>query len=79
MILISIDKFAQKHVKSNPDVELTDIKSSLKSALNRKNAGTTCYQCGNPIWAVGSAVIGQDACFTCITGETDDSQDYEVK
>ena len=39
MILISVDKFAKKHVKSNPEVELEDIKSRLKNALKRKNDG----------------------------------------
>ncbi len=79
LILISIDEFAKKHVKSNPGVKIEDIKSRLENALERKNDGACCYQCGNPIWAIGSAVVGYDACFTCITGEADDSEDYEVE
>jgi hypothetical protein len=29
------------------------------------------------LWAIGSAIGGFDGCFTCITGENDDSGDYE--
>ena len=30
------------------------------------------------IWAIGSAIGDFDGCFTCITGEGDDSGDYEI-
>ena len=78
MIRISIEEFAKMHVKSNPGENLEDVISRLKHALKRKKAGTTCNVCGAPIWAIGSAVGGFDGCFTCITGEHDDSEDYEV-
>ena len=29
--------------------------------------------CGAPIWAAGSAITGSNLCFTCTTGEADDS------
>jgi len=35
--------------------------------------------CGAPIWAVGSAITGTNMCFTCTTGEADDSEDYEIE
>jgi hypothetical protein len=38
--------------------------------------GARCH-CGAPIWAIGSAVVG-NACFTCITSEADPSSDYEI-
>ncbi|MEC9488412.1 MAG: hypothetical protein UMV23_02870 [Halanaerobium sp.] len=79
MIPISVDNYAKKYVKKNPELKLEDIKFRLRDALKRKNDGACCNQCGNPIWAVGSAIVGHDACFTCITGETDDSSDYEVE
>ncbi|NLL53213.1 MAG: hypothetical protein GX248_10995 [Peptococcaceae bacterium] len=78
MIKISIEEFAKKYKKSNPDENLKDVTSRLKDALKRKKEGATCNVCGAPIWAIGSAVGGFDGCFTCITGEHDDSEDYEV-
>jgi hypothetical protein len=39
-------------------------------------AGARCH-CGEPIWVIGSAEAGH-ACFTCITGEADPSEDYEI-
>ncbi len=78
MIKISIKEFAQKYVKSNPDENIKDVISRLKDAVKRKNAGAICDICGKSIWAVGSAIAGFDGCFTCITGEHDDSEDYEV-
>lgn len=35
--------------------------------------------CGAPIWAAGSAITGINMCFTCTTGEADDSEDYEIE
>ena len=35
--------------------------------------------CGAPIWAAGSAITGTYLCFTCTTGEADDSEDYEIE
>lgn len=79
MIKISIDEYAKKYVKSNPEEDLDDVKKRLKSAAERKKEGATCAQCGSEIWAVGSALSGFDMCFTCITGENDSSNDYEVE
>lgn len=31
-----------------------------------------------PIWAIGTAIAGWHSCFTCLTGEADDSVDYEI-
>lgn len=78
MISISIKEYAKKHVKCNPDEDLNDVISRLKDAVKRKNSGATCSICGSSIWAIGSAVGGFEGCFTCITGEHDDSEDYEV-
>ena len=33
---------------------------------------------GQPIWAVGSTMCERNCCFTCITGESDDSGDFSV-
>ena len=34
---------------------------------------------GAPIWAAGSAITGSNLCFTCTTGEANDSDDYEIE
>lgn len=34
--------------------------------------------CGSPIWVAGSALVGSYMCFTCLTGEADGSDDFEV-
>lgn len=78
MVRISIQEYAKKHVKCNPDENFKDVISRLKDAVKLKNSGATCNICGASIWAVGSAVGGFEGCFTCITGEHDDSEDYEV-
>jgi hypothetical protein len=78
MIKISIKEYAKKHVKCNPKTNLKEVELGLKDAVKRKKSGAKCNVCGAPIWAIGSAVGGFDGCFTCITGEYDDSEDYEV-
>jgi hypothetical protein len=75
---ISIDRFAKMTVKDNPDENLADLKLRLEEAVERKKAGARCWQCGQPIWAIGSAIVGHNGCFTCITGEADHSDDYEI-
>ena len=44
-----------------------------------KRNGARCMICGAPIWAAGSGVTGTYLCFTCTTGEADDSEDYEIE
>ncbi len=75
---ISIKEYAEMHVECNPTMDLELFVLRLKETLKRKNSGTKCGVCGDPIWALGSATCGYDRCFFCITGEHDDSQDYEV-
>lgn len=75
---ISIDQFVQKYVQSNPEEKPADVKARLRDAVQRKKKGARCWQCGQPIWAIGTALVGHDACFTCITGEADHSEDYEI-
>ena len=78
MISITVEEFAKKYVKGNPGEKMEDVKSRLKAALSRKVNGDKCQVCGSPIWAIGSASGGFEGCFTCITGESDDSEDYEI-
>jgi hypothetical protein len=77
-IPISIDDFVKKHVKSNPGANAADLRAALKESVKRKRNGATCF-CGQPIWAIGDAVAGGEQCFACTTGESDNSEDYEIE
>ena len=56
-----------------------EVIASLREALVAKKSGARCMICGAPIWAAGSGVTGTYLCFTCTTGEADDSEDYEIE
>lgn len=75
---ISIEKFAERFVRENKDENKHQVINNLKSAANRKENGVTCIVCSQPIWAIGSAITGTDMCFSCTTGESDSSDDYEI-
>jgi hypothetical protein len=74
---ISIDEFVAKTIKKNPDLKDVELKRALKDFKERKSKGEMC-DCGNPIWIIGSAITGK-GCFTCITGDIDCSDDYEIE
>jgi len=78
VIRISIEKFAKLFIKDNSEEKYEDMVKRLKETLKRKNEGACCQVCGQPIWAIRSAIVGFDGCFTCITGESDDYDDYEI-
>lgn len=79
MVKITVEEFAEKYIASNKGINLEDISNNLREAVIRKKSGIKCSCCNvNRIWAIGSAISGFDGCFTCTTGETDDSDDYEV-
>ena len=75
---ISMEAFVKKHMKSNPGENAAALRASIKDAVKRKKNGVTCF-CGQPIWAIGSAITGSDQCFTCTTGESDSSDDFEIE
>lgn len=54
-----------------------DWQIKLEVAADLKRRLQKC-PCGNPIWAVGSALTGSPLCFTCITGSADPSDDFEI-
>ena len=76
---ISVEEFADGVVKNKKDTNRKEHITSLREMLAAKKNGATCMICGAPIWAAGSAVTGTAMCFTCITGENDDSEDYEIE
>jgi hypothetical protein len=73
---ISIEKYMELHLKSNPSENKNDLEKRLKSALKEYKKGIKCL-CGNDIWVIGSAFVG-NSCFTCITGESEPTDDYEI-
>ena len=64
--------------KRNKDINKGELMTALSEALKRKNNGASCIICDRSVWAAGSAIVETDMCFTCITGEADDSDDYEI-
>ncbi len=73
---IMIDKYVEKHLKSNPTENKKDLRNRLNSALLAYKNGERCT-CGNDLWVIGSATVG-NSCFTCITGESNPTDDYEI-
>lgn len=73
---ISISEYVRLHAAANPGTDLNELSAILQRLLEAKLAGALC-QCGEPIWAIGSAQVGL-SCFTCITGETVPDHDYEI-
>ena len=73
---IRMDEFIKLHRKSNPGERPDEFITLLRSSVADARQGARCH-CGAPIWAIGSAVVG-NACFTCITGEANPSSDYEI-
>jgi len=50
----------------------------LEQTVQAKKSSAVCSQCGSPIWAIGTATVSWNGCFTCITGEADNSDDFEI-
>ena len=73
---ISVSAYVDRHLQANPHDRREEVLANVQRALRAYHGGVRCL-CGNPIWVVGSAMAG-NACFTCITGETDPSGDFEI-
>ena len=76
---ISIKKYADSIIKNNKGYNRKELIETLQETLKAKNNGAKCITCGQPIWAAGSALTGIYQCFTCTTGEADNSEDYEIE
>lgn len=48
---------------------------SLKELQRRAENDATCDHCPNPVWKL----VDLGMCFSCVTGESDASDDYELK
>lgn len=66
-------------LRNNKGYKRKELIQTLEDTLHAKRSGVKCVICGAPIWAAGSAITGTYMCFTCMTGEADDSEDYEIE
>lgn len=73
---ITIDKYIKLHLKNNPSENEKDLRERLNASLKDYKNGIKC-SCGNDIWVIGSASSGT-SCYTCITGESLPTDDYEI-
>jgi len=73
---IELGDYVRGFLRNNRGETADAVTRRLQSALDAYRAGSRCH-CGAPIWVIGSAEAG-NACFTCITGESDPSEDYEI-
>lgn len=48
--------------------------ASLEELKERAKDTSECEVCGRPVWRL----VGLGMCFTCTTGESDASDDYEL-
>ncbi|MDX9782877.1 MAG: hypothetical protein RBT35_07870 [Bacteroidales bacterium] len=76
-IPITIEKYIKLHLRINPKENETELRKRLQEALTAYDKGIKC-SCGNDIWVVGSVTAGH-RCFTCITGESYPTGDYEIE
>ncbi|TEB04368.1 hypothetical protein Psch_04095 [Pelotomaculum schinkii] len=77
-VSISLEEFTKLHARNNPLDKPEQVRRLIIQAVKRKAAGAKCIHCGQPIWAIGSAFVGWNGCFTCITGEASCHDDYEI-
>jgi hypothetical protein len=73
---IQLEDYVEKYLACNPGSKRSEVRARLESALDDYKAGARC-QCGSRIWVIGSAEVGH-ACFTCITGQAESDEDYEI-
>ena len=74
---ISVDFFIEKYKMNNPKEDLEKLRNDIQYFKELKIGGAKC-NCGNSLWVIGSAISGK-GCYTCITGESDYSNDYEIE
>jgi len=74
---ISIVEYVKMHMENNPNENEKDLRERLDAALADYQKGEKC-SCGMEIWVIGSASVG-NGCFTCITGESFPTADYEIE
>ena len=76
---ISIDDFIKSYKENNPHEDTKNLRDNLVATVQCKELGAECNQCGQPIWAIGTTIVGWNGCFTCISGKANNSEDYEIE
>jgi hypothetical protein len=66
---ITPEKAYEDHCAIN-DPPVWTLEDFKRAARNKKR----CIVCGAPVWRL----VMQDMCFSCTTGESDASEDYEL-
>ena len=74
---ISVDNFIRKYKLNNPNADIVQLKSALIHFKELRSEGIKC-NCGNSLWVIGSALSGK-TCFTCLTGESDFSNEFDIE
>ncbi|MCL2312392.1 MAG: hypothetical protein FWC41_07895 [Firmicutes bacterium] len=69
----------KSYKENNPKEDIKNLRKVLIETVQNKKDGVKCIQCGQSIWAVASAIVGWNGCFTCISGESNNSEDYEIE
>jgi hypothetical protein len=75
---IGIDDFLKSYKENNPKEDVKSLRKTIITVVEAKKNGAVCIQCEQPILTIGSAIVGWSGCFTCVTDETDSSEDYEI-
>ncbi len=73
---ITLGQYVNLFLKNNPGSSRSEVTERVQGTLASFKVGTLCH-CGQPIWVIGSAEAGA-GCFTCITGESEPIDDYEL-
>ncbi len=73
---ISIDNYIRIHLKNHPNETEENVRKLINASLTDYLNKVKC-SCGNDIWVIGSAFVG-NKCFTCITGEAFPTHEYEL-
>jgi hypothetical protein len=58
--------------------KLKNVIARLKKTIERREKGAKCSRCGQFIWVVGSFIFKKDGYYKCTTGESDDSNDWDI-
>lgn len=74
---IRLDDYVRRYQSHNAGTDPAELRRRLQTMLRAFREGARCA-CGEPIWVIGSAEAGL-ACFTCVTGEADPSEDFELE
>lgn len=68
---ITPEQAYKNHLKANGKNATNSLEFYKQAA---KNTDAECDICGRPVWRI----VNLGMCFSCVTGESDASEDYEL-